>query len=563
MTSFEELGLSPELVVALAAEGIETPNALQREALPVLRKGHSALLRGGPGSGVLMAWGAALLDRLEPAPGGPVGLVLVSSTESAVACAQSLGRVAAAAGHRVAALGGPFALPGHADLLFATPGSLLAAGDEVATDGVLAFVISGAAALLEDGSEALAAVVERVPAEAQRVVVSDPVTPAVRAFAEQHLKRAIHLPSDAGRGADAAPVQRGELRLRVLEGDEGAELARVAGELLESGETRHLLLFFRSEDRAADLGDLLTLHGYAAGGPGDEASPVWLAVDGIEARRAIEGAEGVSVVSVDVPTDADELDRRHGGASAAGVIMARAREAAHLRRIALEAGYGLVPFPVPTEAASASVRFREALAPIIEEEDLEPYHLLVEGAIERWGSSEVAAALALLLRRKGRLPGGPAGSGRAGSTPSSPAGEGAPVPFVRLFLSIGSRDGVGPGELLGAITGESGVRGDQVGRIDVRDTFSRVEVQEPVAATIIQALNGTSIRGRSVRADYDRGGDRTPGRDGGKAGGDRSGRGGDRPPSRGDRPAGRGGSRPDRKPGGSGRPPGRKGPPRD
>jgi ATP-dependent RNA helicase DeaD len=557
MTSFEELGLGPELLEALAAEGIETPNALQNEALPVLRKGHSALLRGGPGSGVLMAWGAALLDRLEPAPGGPVCLVLVPTTEIAVACARSLGRVAAAAGHRVAALGGPFALPGHADLLFATPESMVAAGQEVATDGVLALVISGAAALLEDGSPAVAAVVARVPAEAQRIVVSDPVTPAVRAFAEQHLKRAIFLPSNAGRGegSEAAPVQRGELRLRVVEGEEGAELARITGELLESGETRHLLLFFRSEDRAADLGDLLTLHGYAAGAPGDDATPVWLAVDGIEARRAIDGTEGVSVLSVDVPTDADALDRRHGGASGAGVVLAQAREVAHLRRIALEAGYGLVPFPTPAAQASASIRFREALAPIIEGEDLEPYHLLVEGAVDRWGSTEVAAALALLLRRKGNLPGGSSGAGRPGSTSSVGADEGAPVPFVRLFLSIGSRDGVGPGELLGAITGESGVRGDQVGRIDVRDTFSRVEVQEPVALTIIQALNGTSIRGRSVRADYDRGGDRNPGRDGGKTGGDR-------PPNRGDRSPGRGGSRPDRKPGGGSRPPGRKGPPR-
>ena len=93
MTSFEELGLRPELVETLAAEGIEIPTALQEDAIPVLRKGHSALLRGGPGAGVLVAWGAPLLDRLEPAPGGPVALVLTATVEAAVESARSLARI--------------------------------------------------------------------------------------------------------------------------------------------------------------------------------------------------------------------------------------------------------------------------------------------------------------------------------------------------------------------------------------------------------------------------------------------------------------------------------------
>jgi ATP-dependent RNA helicase DeaD len=49
------------------------------------------------------------------------------------------------------------------------------------------------------------------------------------------------------------------------------------------------------------------------------------------------------------------------------------------------------------------------------------------------------------------------------------------------------------------------VAGDQIGRIELKDTFSRVEVHEAVADRIIRALNGTTIRGRSVRADFDRG----------------------------------------------------------
>jgi ATP-dependent RNA helicase DeaD len=76
---------------------------------------------------------------------------------------------------------------------------------------------------------------------------------------------------------------------------------------------------------------------------------------------------------------------------------------------------------------------------------------------------------------------------------------------------VGLRDGVGAGDLLGAILGEAKVEKDQVGRIDLKDTFSRVEVHDSVADRVIRALNGTSIRGRSVRADFDRGEGRSSG----------------------------------------------------
>ncbi len=61
-----------------------------------------------------------------------------------------------------------------------------------------------------------------------------------------------------------------------------------------------------------------------------------------------------------------------------------------------------------------------------------------------------------------------------------------------------------PGDLVGAITGEAGITGEDVGRIDIRDTFSIVEVAAESAERVIQALNGVTLKGRSLRVDYDR-----------------------------------------------------------
>src|SRR5687767_2234727 len=120
MESFEELGLGPELVEALSSEGMEEPTPFQAAAIPVIRRGNNLLGRAGPGGGTLIAYGAALLDRLEPGAGTPHALVVAPSAESARRLAESLAGVAAATGHAVASAGSPWVLPERADMLFGT-----------------------------------------------------------------------------------------------------------------------------------------------------------------------------------------------------------------------------------------------------------------------------------------------------------------------------------------------------------------------------------------------------------------------------------------------------------
>ncbi len=62
----------------------------------------------------------------------------------------------------------------------------------------------------------------------------------------------------------------------------------------------------------------------------------------------------------------------------------------------------------------------------------------------------------------------------------------------------------GAGDLLGAITGEAGVDGKAVGRIEIQESHTLVEVHDDVARSVIKSLNGTTIKGRAVRADFDR-----------------------------------------------------------
>lgn len=534
MDSFEELNLAPELVEALAAEGIERPTALQSAAIPVVQRGHNLVAAAAPGAGVLVAVGAPLLGRLEAAEGRPVGLILTPTADRARALAEALGRIALATGHRVAALGAPWALPERASILIATPADLLAglAESTLTLEGVEALVVDGAAILEQLGALAdLEAVAEALPAESQRVIVSLPITPGVRDFADRHARRSVTVPPQDAEGAGDTVPARGTVAVRVVSGEKEEEAAALAHDLL-TDDVRHLVVFVRSEDVAADLGDRLALRGFGVGPAGTEDAPVWLVVDDLEGRQALDALddEAGAAVSYDAPADPDALDRRHGGGHG-GTILAEPREAAHLRDVAARTGYRLDVQPTRTGPRPTGGGLQGLLARVesaLATHDIDAYEIVLEPLFQRHGPTAVAAAALALLR---------ASTPERATAPAERASSAVPdasAPYARLFVSLGSKDGVKPGDLVGAITGEAGIQGEQIGRIDIRETFSRVDVMRGVADKVIGALNGTTVRGRAVRVDLDRS-ERGGGRPQGERGGGRG------PGGRGGPPRGRSG----------------------
>jgi len=498
LDSFDELGVAPELVEALAAEGIERPTPLQQDAIPVLRQGNNLVLAAGPGSGVLVSWAIPLLERLDEDVDAPQVLVLTATAETADRLGESLARLAATRGSSVAALGSPWSLPGRARVVLGTPADVVAAAaaGDVSLAGVRALVLDQAQTIDSlVGLEDVERVIDYLDPESQRVVSALPLTPAVSDFVERHVRRAPIVPAAE---LDKAP-KRGSVRFRVVPEPREAGALAIAAELLPA-EARHLLLFCLSEDRAADVGDYLTLHGYLAGAPGDPDAPVWLGVDPLAARAEARGVDGVIVVSVDAPTDPDTLDRRHG-IGPDSIVLLLAREVAHLKSLGKRTGYETVPFPPPGGGPPSSVaKLRSTLEEVLESEDAAPYLSVLEPLFERYDPAEVAAAAVALLRSRPPATGVPASpsaaapSGDAGATPA----------WAKLFIGVGERDGLRAGDLLGAITGEAGVDGRSVGKIDIHESHTVVEVHDAVARKVIKALNGTTIRGRAVRADFDR-----------------------------------------------------------
>lgn len=94
------------------------------------------------------------------------------------------------------------------------------------------------------------------------------------------------------------------------------------------------------------------------------------------------------------------------------------------------------------------------------------------------------------------------GRERGGDFERGPRREQKPVEpgMTRLFVSIGRMDGVRPGDLVGAIAGESGIEGSSIGAIDIYSRYSFVEVPERQGERVIRAISGATVRGRQVTA---------------------------------------------------------------
>jgi ATP-dependent RNA helicase DeaD len=363
-----------------------------------------------------------------------------------------------------------------------------------------------------------------LPKEGARVVLAAELTPALETLIERYARRArraVEAPSEG----EGAPLNAEYVA--TASAARGVTLRR----LLDALDLPRAVLYARSESARAEALGIARALGY----PGDavrlssdsdvaSADPLVLVElpSSREELRALAGTAGRKLYAVVQPSQIASLRGLLGGGVVAPVALIDAAERARGKDAALRASLRDV-------LSSGDVR-REVLA-------LEP--LLAE-----FDGIEIAAAALRMLEQQ---------------RPARPAAAVAHAqPMQRLFVNLGEKDGIRPQEIVTAITTEAGVPGSQVGKVDLRDTHSIVEVAASVAELVVGKISGSVVRGRKVQARLDAPREERPARSGPPVRGDRPARpfdrgartGGARSFDRGDRPARGGapprGDRPDR-----------------
>ncbi len=172
------------------------------------------------------------------------------------------------------------------------------------------------------------------------------------------------------------------------------------------------------------------------------------------------------------------------------VIFIAAAQLPYLRSVAT-----LTPLALASGADRARDRaeaLRERVAGVLTAGGVDAELALLDPLFERFDPAEVAAAL-LALQGESR-------SGTQDVMVATPV-EGA---RVKVFVGLGKKDRASAKDLVGALIREAGVAKEDIGRIEVRESFSIVDVAAGAADRAIRGLTGATIRGRRVLARRDR-----------------------------------------------------------
>ncbi|HET6680136.1 MAG TPA: DEAD/DEAH box helicase, partial [Gemmatimonadaceae bacterium] len=392
-------------------------------------------------------------------------------------------------------------------------------------DDISVIVLAWASDLLDAGEgDALDSLLADAPRESARVVVTSHLTDSVRELVSRHARRARPTATAEADAAEAVDLRYVETSAVMRD----ANLRR----LLDEIDPPTALVVAWGDDAAAAATHALGTMGY-----GDD--------DALVRVSRGEMPEHVTLaVLYDLPGTPAELAAV--GAANPTHLLALVTRNERTRLQALSSGTVTpwVASPAVARARARADRLRDMLRAELGDAFPAREVLALEPLLDEFDGVEIAAAaLRLYERERTRASAVPAPAPAARSeAPRDAAPSRVAGAYTRVFLSIGNDDGVRPGDLVGAITGESGITSSDVGKIDIRDRHSLVEIASHLAPKVIEKMTGVTVKGRRVMAREDRGVD----------GGSREHRGGDRPP----RP-GKPGFRDRERPGG--RPPARRG----
>ena len=333
----------------------------------------------------------------------------------------------------------------------------------------------------------LETIMTEVPKEAARTVVTAELNPQVEELLERYARRAPRVAAPASEDDVATSLEY----VAISSATRLTALRR----LLDDVDPQSAIVFTRDENSDVEVRDLLRALGYSG--------------SGAAIRTGKSAAPGTDlVVLFDLPASREEL-REATSSAKRSIALIQPRQLSSLRALA---GGALKSITLPESADRARTRetkMREALRAILGSGQFGRELLALEPLLDEYDGIEIAAA-ALQLLEKERAERAVASTSAAAS-PAPRAREG--VAMVPLFVNVGSRDGARPADIVGSIASQPGLSGTDIGRVDVRESHTVVEVAASVADTVIEKLTGSTIRGRRAIARRDEG---RPRREGGR-----------------------------------------------
>lgn len=542
--SFRELGLSEPVLQGIADVGYESASPIQAATIPVLLSGADMLGQAQTGTGKTAAFALPALSRIDLAGKDPQVLVLVPTRELALQVAEAFQRYAAhlKGFHVLPVYGGQGyqpqlnALRRGVHVVIGTPGRIIDHMNRgtLKLSALRLLVLDEADEMLRMGFvEAVESILEQTPPKRQVALFSATLPAPIRRIAQRHLRAPVEV-TIRSKTSTAAHIRQ---RYWLVSGLHKLDaLTRI----LETETFDAMLVFTRTKQATVELAEKLEARGFSAAPlNGDiaqrdrertvarlKAGEIDILVATDVAARGLDVERIGHVVNYDAPYDPESYVHRVGRTGRAGrkgeaIIFVAPREQNLLRGIERATRQTIEPMSLPTVdavnalriarfksrvSASAAKGEGSAFRPILEQLEAETGLPLID----------IAASLAslgqgdspLLLAAPAHAPHEAAPRGRetapgreaaARDHQRGPKRAASAARMETFRIEVGSEHGIRPGNIVGAIAHEAGIDGAYIGRVQILDDHSLVDLREGMPPDVFKALQKVRLAGRELR----------------------------------------------------------------
>ena len=521
---FEEMGLSEEIQKAVRYMGFEEASPIQAKAIPAMISGIDLIGQAQTGTGKTAAFGIPILEKIDPKLKKLQAIVLCPTRELAIQVADEIRNLSRYM-HGIKVLpiyGGQDivkqirSLKSGTQIVIGTPGRVMdhMRRKTMKLDFVHTVVLDEADEMLNMGfREDIEFVLSDVPEERQTVLFSatmpKPIMEITKKFQNNAkvikvTKKELTVPNIEQYYYDVKPKKKEEVLSR----------------LLDIYSPRLSVVFCNTKKQVDLLVNALLGRGYfAAGLHGDMKqeqrdrvmqgfrtgkTEILVATD--VAARGIDVDEVEAVFNYDLPQDDEYYVHRIGRTGRAGregraFSFVSGKEVYKLKEIQRYCKTKIYAQKVPSLNDVANTKMENILDDVervIEQEDLD---MMINAIEERVNNSEFTAmdmAAAFLKICCGMTEDNKNTEENDWEFGDTGAGEDG---MVRLFINIGKKQRVRPGDILGAIAGESGMDGKLIGTIDMYDKYTFVEVPREYAREVLNAMKNVKIKGKTVAVE--------------------------------------------------------------
>src|SRR5664280_1091310 len=517
---FKDLNISSEIQRAVEDMGFEEATPIQSLAIPHILEGKDVTGQAQTGTGKTAAFGIPILEMVDPSERELQAVILCPTRELAIQVAEELKKLSTYL-KRVNVLpiygGQPIerqikALRKGVQIIIGTPGRVMdhMRRGTIEMGHVKVLVLDEADEMLDMGfREDIEFVLDYIPDQRQILLFSATMSPDILYITRRY--------QDDPEFLKVVPKELTvpETEQVYFEVKEKMKLD-VLSRLLDINDFKLSLVFCNTKRRVDKLVSHLQIRGYAADGLHGDMSQrqrdsvmskfrsgnieILVATD--VAARGIDVENVEAVFNYDVPNDDEYYVHRIGRTGRAGktgiaFTFVSGKEVYQLRDIMRYTKTKIEQQQIPSASDVQEIKtsnFLERIKRIINNEKLDKEVHMVEKMMEEdYSSVETAAALLRIVMEK---------SGNNTTQNAEEFGDtGAGVGQVRFFINIGRKDKAKARDIIKAIADKTGLSSSSIGKIDVFDKFSFVEVPESSASEVISSMRGARIKGRSVNME--------------------------------------------------------------